>query len=67
MSKRLVLPFSFHEQDPVPFNGGFRLQWRNGDMKAPGGGPKCFTISGGEVVGHPTVAEVQSYVWLYVW
>jgi hypothetical protein len=57
----------FHDQDPVPFTNGFRLQWRNGDIRSATDGVKCFTLSGGTVVGHPTVAEVHSYVWLYVW
>eukprot|EP00730_Choanoeca_flexa_P019389 TRINITY_DN9469_c0_g1_i2.p1 TRINITY_DN9469_c0_g1~~TRINITY_DN9469_c0_g1_i2.p1 ORF type:complete len:435 (+),score=76.26 TRINITY_DN9469_c0_g1_i2:92-1396(+) len=62
-----VAAYRFHEQDPVPFNNGFRLQWRNGDMKDPQSGIKCNTWQGGDVVGHPHPSFVQSYVWLYVW
>eukprot|EP00730_Choanoeca_flexa_P015452 TRINITY_DN7097_c0_g1_i2.p1 TRINITY_DN7097_c0_g1~~TRINITY_DN7097_c0_g1_i2.p1 ORF type:complete len:114 (+),score=13.35 TRINITY_DN7097_c0_g1_i2:26-367(+) len=59
--------FRFHEQDPLPFSNGFRLQWRNGDMDNPVTGNKCFTQSGGRVVGHPTVSQVTTYAWVYVW
>eukprot|EP00730_Choanoeca_flexa_P015451 TRINITY_DN7097_c0_g1_i1.p1 TRINITY_DN7097_c0_g1~~TRINITY_DN7097_c0_g1_i1.p1 ORF type:complete len:442 (+),score=76.10 TRINITY_DN7097_c0_g1_i1:28-1326(+) len=59
--------YRFHEQDPLPFSNGFRLQWRNGDMDNPVTGNKCFTQSGGRVVGHPTVSQVTTYAWVYVW
>ncbi len=32
----------------------------------PGVG-KCYTQSGGNVVGSPTCEWVQSYAWVYVW
>lgn len=61
------LHLSFHEMDPLVFSDGFRLQWRNGDMNDPHSGLKCFTETGGNVVGSPTATDVISYAWVYVW
>ena len=60
--------YRFHEQDPVRFRDGFRFTWRCGDevSKEPGVG-KCYTQSGGNIVGSPTCDWVQSYAWVYVW
>lgn len=59
--------YRFHEMDPLPFEDGFRLVWRNGDMDDPVSGHKCFTESGGRIVGNPTVSDVVAYGWTYVW
>lgn len=59
--------YRFHETDPIVFSEGARMDWRNGDMDDPTTGQKCFTQSGGRVVGSPGVAQAQSYAWVYVW
>eukprot|EP00823_Brevimastigomonas_motovehiculus_P001068 TRINITY_DN115_c0_g1_i1.p1 TRINITY_DN115_c0_g1~~TRINITY_DN115_c0_g1_i1.p1 ORF type:complete len:426 (+),score=73.37 TRINITY_DN115_c0_g1_i1:173-1450(+) len=58
--------YRFHAMDPLRFNDGFKLMWRNGDMM-DAAGAKCFIQSGGKVVGSPTVSTVDSYAWVYVW
>jgi len=57
--------YRFHEMDPLPFQNGFRLVWRNGDVLDPAG-QKCYAQTG-YVVGSPTVSRVTSYAWVYVW
>ncbi|EGD82538.1 hypothetical protein PTSG_03190 [Salpingoeca rosetta] len=59
--------YRFHEMDPLPFSDGFKLQWRNGDMDDKATGLKCYTLTGGNVVGNPTNSTVTSYAWVYVW
>jgi len=60
--------YRFHDMDPIRFNDGLRFTWRCGDMvdKDPAVG-KCYTESGGVIVGSPTCDRVQSYAWVYVW
>ena len=58
---------SFHEMDPLMFNAGFKLVWRNGDTVDPATGLKCFTEVGGNVAGNPTASNVLSYSWVYTW
>jgi hypothetical protein len=57
--------YRLHHMDPIFFSGGFRFEWRNGDVFAPNG-YKCVTETG------PTVAPtenttVSAYTWAYVW
>lgn len=59
--------YSFHDMDPLPFENGFRLVWRNGDMTDPVSGHKCFTESGGHLAGNPTTSTVTAYGWVYTW
>eukprot|EP01012_Entosiphon_sulcatum_P012645 TRINITY_DN1796_c0_g1_i1.p1 TRINITY_DN1796_c0_g1~~TRINITY_DN1796_c0_g1_i1.p1 ORF type:complete len:434 (-),score=26.86 TRINITY_DN1796_c0_g1_i1:9-1310(-) len=59
--------YRFHDMDPLRFNDGFRLVWRNGDAVDPKSGLKCFIESGGNVVGSPTASDVVAYSWVYVW
>jgi hypothetical protein len=60
--------YRFHEMDPLRFSDGLRFTWRCGDMVSPEPGVgKCYTESGGNVVGSPTCDWVQTYAWVYVW
>jgi len=59
--------YRFHVMDPLVFENGCSMQWRNGDMNDPTTGLKCFTEKGGIIVGHPGPAEVLTYGWVYVW
>jgi hypothetical protein len=60
--------YRFHEMDPVRFRDGFRFTWRCGDLiSADPTVGKCYTESGGTVVGSPTCDRVISYAWVYVW
>lgn len=59
--------YRFHEMDPLQFYDGIRIEWRNGDMDDPATGLKCYTQSGGKVVGNPTASHVTTYSWVYVW
>jgi hypothetical protein len=47
--------YRFHDQDPVIFQKGFRLVWRNGEDK------------NGKPYAPPYQSQVTSYVWLYEW
>ena len=65
--------YRVHEMDPLRFADGVRFTWRCGDMypasaggKHPGVG-KCYTESGGKVVGEPICRHVVSYAWVYTW
>jgi len=58
--------YRFHEMDPLGFNHGFRLVWRNGDALSPSG-IKCLMETGGAIVGTPTPSNVVAYAWAYVW
>ncbi|MDQ1256469.1 MAG: hypothetical protein QG656_1065 [Candidatus Hydrogenedentes bacterium] len=48
--------YRFHEQDPIVFQKGLRLTWRNGEARLSG-----------HVFGDPKSSQVRSYVWLYEW
>jgi len=61
-----VSAYRFHETDPLPFDNGFLLHWRNGDMVDPAG-RKCFMENGGNIVGSPGPSNVTSYGWVYTW
>jgi len=60
-----VSAYRFHETDPLPFDSGFLLHWRNGDT-VDASGRKCYTQEG-SVVGSPGPSNVTSYGWVYVW
>jgi hypothetical protein len=47
--------YRFHEDDPIIFQKGIRLAWRNGEAKD------------GEPYGTPQPSRATSYVWLYEW
>ena len=47
--------YRFHEDDPVVFQKGFRLAWRNGEER------------NGKDFAPPHKSTVTSYVWLYEW
>ena len=49
--------YRFHEDDPILFQKGLRLFWRNGEQKD------------GKIYGDglPKRSQVTSYVWLYEW
>ena len=47
--------YRFHDEDPIIFQKGFRLAWRNGDEKD------------GKPYGSPQPSRATSYVWLYEW
>jgi len=59
--------YRFHDMDPLLFNNGFRMVWRNGDATDPQTGLKCFIETGGNTVGSPTASTVTSYAWVYTW
>jgi Protein of unknown function (DUF2961) len=47
--------YRFHEDDPIPFQRGLRLVWRNGEELA------------GRHFGDPKPTTFTSYVWTYEW
>ena len=47
--------YRFHEDDPIIFQKGIRLAWRNGEEKD------------GKSYGSPQHSRATSYVWLYEW
>eukprot|EP01060_Flectonema_neradi_P031820 TRINITY_DN492_c0_g1_i1.p1 TRINITY_DN492_c0_g1~~TRINITY_DN492_c0_g1_i1.p1 ORF type:complete len:414 (+),score=83.54 TRINITY_DN492_c0_g1_i1:65-1306(+) len=58
--------YRFHEMDPLPFDSGLRVVWRNGDVLDPVTHAKCYNQAGNKA-GNPTVSEIISYSWVYVW
>jgi len=60
-----VSAYRFHETDPLPFDNGLLIHWRNGDTVDPAG-RKCYTETG-NVVGSPGPSNVTSYGWVYIW
>jgi len=60
-----VSAYRFHEADPLPFDSGLLIHWRNGDTVDPAG-RKCYSINGA-MVGTPGASNVTSYGWVYVW
>jgi len=58
--------YRFHEMDPLQFNNGFELVWRNGDA-LDATGVKCMMNQGGTTVGSPTASNVTAYAWVYTW
>jgi len=61
-----VSAYRFHEMDPMPFDQGMLIHWRNGDMVDPAG-RKCFMKTGGGIVGSPGPTAVITYAWVYTW
>jgi len=61
-----VSAYRFHEMDPIPFDDGLLIHWRNGDM-VDRAGRKCFMKTGGTIVGSPGPTAVIAYGWVYVW
>lgn len=57
--------YRFHDEDPLFFENGFQLVWRNGDAYDPAG-IKCMVLDG-VVSGSPTASEVIAYGWAYTW
>jgi len=58
--------YRFHTMDPLVFDDGFTLMWRNGDA-LDRTGIKCNIQEGGAVVGSPTASNVTAYAWVYTW
>jgi len=58
--------YKIHIDDPVFFQGGLRVVWRNGDTIDPATGQKCINDEG-TVVGSPQVSQVWTYAWVYEW
>ena len=58
--------YRFHEQDPILFDNGLLIKWRNGDM-TDRSGIKCLIESGGHVNGDPRDSHVMMYSWTYTW
>jgi len=59
--------YRFHEMDPLPFDSGLKLMWRNGDVLDPAG-LKCFVEgTDGTIAGSPTNSHVTIYAWVYTW
>lgn len=56
-----------YQDDPLLFSGGGAFTWRNGDTADPKTGFKCVLQSGGNPVGDPQAAMVQTTSWNYVW
>ncbi len=48
--------YRFHVEDPVIFQKGWRLEWRNGEVQ-PDGKP----------YGSPQPSQMTSYAWFYEW
>lgn len=59
--------YRVHQVDPIIFNSGFRLRWRNGEKADPASGQKCTAIDSGNVIGHPGVSHVTFYAYVYQW
>lgn len=59
--------YRFHEMDPLFFEDGVRLEWRNGDMEDPPTTRKCLTRTGGNVIGNPSDSKINYYGWVYTW
>lgn len=59
--------FKLHsELDPLVFQDGAKLVWRNGDVADPGRG-KCRHEGSGPPVGSPGLAITRSLAYIYVW
>lgn len=50
-----ISAYRFHVEDPIIFQKGWRLVWRNGEE------------NDGKVYGSPQRSQITSYVWLYEW
>jgi hypothetical protein len=59
--------YRFHIMDPIVFSDGLQFRWRNGDAVDPKTGHKCFTETGGNVVGSPTASNITFLGWVYQW
>lgn len=57
--------YKFQEVDPLFFNNGVQLVWRNGDVSDTNG-HKCTAVDG-KKIANPTVSYVTSYAWIYTW
>jgi hypothetical protein len=58
--------YKIHIDDPLVFQNGIQLTWRNGDTVDPATGHKCTKIDG-TPTGHPRDAVMSSYTWVYEW
>jgi hypothetical protein len=61
-----VSAFRIHQVDPIVFNDGFKLLWRNGEKWDTTKG-KCNVDDIGNVMGHPSVSLVTFYAYVYRW
>ena len=62
-----ISAFRIHQVDPIIFNDGFRLRWRNGEKLDATEGQKCTADDVGHVMGHPSVSRVTFYAYVYHW
>jgi len=66
--------YRFHDNDPLFFNNGFMLTWRNGDYTDPAG-YKCMSLPPSDAVkpvlsrdgAAPAETIVSAYGWVYTW
>ena len=54
--KNTFSAYRFHEEDPIIFQKGLRLIWRNGEA-----------WENGKPFANPKESTVTSYVWVYEW
>jgi len=57
--------YKLQEVDPLFFNNGVQLVWRNGDVSDKQG-HKCTSVDGTKIA-NPTISYVTSYAWIYTW
>jgi len=58
--------YKMNEVDPLFFNNGVQLVWRNGDVTEVSTGLKC-TSQTGRTIANPTQSNITSYAWVYTW
>lgn len=58
--------YKLHHRDPIYFQDGFRLEWRNGDVVDPTTGEKCYALNGPPLF-NPTPVNLTSLVYAYTW
>ena len=61
-----VSAYRFHDDDPLLFVDGGRLEWRVGDALGAYN-VKCYQYSGGTTVGSPTPILLDASVLVYTW
>jgi hypothetical protein len=59
--------YRFHEMDPLPFDNGIKILWRNGDVVDPVGQKCRIPDKNGIIAGNPTQSNVTIYAWVYTW
>lgn len=54
-------------RDPLPFDNGIKILWRNGDVVDPVGQKCRIPDKNGIIAGNPTQSNVTIYAWVYTW